>query len=60
MSSLMSRVLVAVIGVPVLIWVVLWAPSVVITAAISILSCIAGYELLKCIGLPRKGGLYGC
>ena len=34
MSSLQSRVLVAVIGVPVLVWVVLWAPPLVMLVAL--------------------------
>ena len=37
MSSLQSRVLVAVIGVPVLAWVVLWAPMLVMMAALALL-----------------------
>ena len=47
MSSLQSRVLVAVIGVPVLVWVVLWAPPVVMLAALCALAGIGGMELQK-------------
>ena len=38
MSSLQSRVLVAVIGVPVLVWVVLWAPPLVMLVALCLLA----------------------
>ena len=49
MSSLQSRILVAVIGVPIIIWVVLWAPSIVMAAALALLAGIAGMELQKCV-----------
>ena len=49
MSSLQSRVLVAVIGVPVLAWVVLGAPSVVMLIALAILGGIGAMELQKCV-----------
>ena len=45
MSSLQSRVLVAVIGVPVLAWVVLWAPPVVMLIALCLLAGIGSMEL---------------
>ena len=56
MSSLQSRVLVAVIGVPVLVWVVLWAPSVVMLIALAILAGIGAMELQKCVsgGVKEK------
>ena len=57
MSSLQSRVLVSVIGVPVLVWVVLWAPSIVMMAALAVLAGIAAYELLNCVGISTKGWL---
>ena len=57
MSSLQSRVLVAVIGVPVLVWVVLWAPSLVMMAALAILAGIGAGELMKCVGLGKKSFL---
>ena len=50
MSSLKSRVLVAVIGVPVLLWVVLWAPAIVLTVAVAVLAVIGADELMKCVG----------
>lgn len=49
MSSLQSRVLVAVIGVPVLVYVVLWAPSAVMMAALCVLAGIGGLELQRCV-----------
>ena len=50
MTSLKSRVLVAVVGVPVLLWVVLWAPTAVVAIALAILAGIGAYELMKCVG----------
>ena len=50
MSSLQSRVLVSVIGVPVLVWVVLWAPSFVMLFALCLLAGIGGEELQQCVG----------
>ena len=57
MSSLQSRVLVAVIGVPVLVWVVLWAPSLVMLAALALLAGIAAHELMQCVGLDKTSFL---
>ena len=56
MSSLQSRVLVAVIGVPVLVWVVLWAPSIVMLFALAVLAGIGAMELQKCVsgGVKKK------
>ena len=45
-----QRVLVAVIGVPVLVYVVLWAPMVVMAAALCILSGVGAWELQQCVG----------
>ena len=45
-----SRILVAVVGVPVLLYVVLWAPAEVLEVGLALLSAIAGYELMKCMG----------
>ena len=50
MSSLQSRVLVAVIGVPVLAWVVLGAPALVMLFALCLLAGIGGEELQQCVG----------
>ena len=57
MSSFKSRVLVAVIGVPVLVWVVLWAPSIVMMAALALLAGIAAHELMQCVGLDKTSSL---
>ena len=54
MSSLKSRVLVSVVCIPLLLWVVLWAPIWVLRAALAILSMIAAGELLMCVGLTRR------
>ncbi|MCI7733179.1 MAG: phosphatidate cytidylyltransferase [Dysosmobacter sp.] len=48
-----SRILVAVVGVPVLVWVVLWAPALVMMAALALLAGIAAYELMRCVGLDK-------
>jgi len=45
-----SRILVAVVGVPVLAYVVLFAPDLVMTLCLSVLAAIGGYELMKCVG----------
>lgn len=64
MSSLQSRVLVAVIGVPILVWVVLGAPIPVLAAAVCALAGIGGIELQRCVsgvkysGLVAMGGLF--
>ena len=50
MTSLKSRVLVAVLGVPVLLWVVLWAPQAVLVLAVAALAIIGADELMKCVG----------
>lgn len=54
MSSLQSRVLVSVIGVPVLVWVVLWAPSIVMLIALCLLAGIGAMELQKCVSSGVK------
>ena len=48
-----SRILVAVVGVPVLVWAVLWAPTLVMMAALALLAGIAAYELMRCVGLDK-------
>ena len=58
MSSLKSRVLVAVIGVPVLVAIVLWAPDVVIMIALALLAGIGGSELQKCVSGENKKDRY--
>ena len=59
MSSLASRILVAVIGVPVLLWVVLWAPSVVMLVALCLLAGIGTMELQQCVSGIKKGEIVG-
>ena len=57
MTSLQSRILVAAVGVPVLLWAMLWAPPAVLTAMLAALSGIAAWELLSCTG-ERPGDLF--
>lgn len=45
-----SRLLVAAVGVPVLLVVVLWAPVWVLAVFLAVLSMIAAGELMKCVG----------
>ena len=59
MSSLKSRVLVSVIGVPLLVVIVLWAPTVVIAAALALLAGIGSMELQQCVSSTQKGELVG-
>jgi CDP-diglyceride synthetase len=57
MSSLKSRVLVSVVGVPLLLWVVLGAPTFVIVAALCLLAGIGAVELQQCVSGERKSVL---
>lgn len=59
MSSLKSRVLVSVVGVPILLWVVLGAPTVVIMIALCLLAGIGAIELQQCVSGERKSVLIG-
>lgn len=52
-----SRILVAVVGVPVLVWVVLWAPMLVMMAALALLAGGGAGELMKCVGVDKKSFL---
>lgn len=54
-----SRILVSVVGIPVLVGVVLWAPDFVIALALMILAGIAAHEMMKCVGYEKDGGLGG-
>jgi hypothetical protein len=47
MSSLKSRVLVAVVGIPVLLWVVLCAPKLVIMAVLAVLAGIGALMIVR-------------
>ena len=49
-----TRILVAVVGVPILVWLVLWAPPVVVAAALALLAGIGGRELYLCTGGKKK------
>ncbi|MBR3570061.1 MAG: phosphatidate cytidylyltransferase [Oscillibacter sp.] len=44
-----SRILVAVVGIPLLILIILWAPDWLICAALCALAALAGFELQKCV-----------
>lgn len=54
-----SRILVAVIGVPVLVWVVLWAPSFVMMIALMLLAGIGAMELQQCVSGVKRSELVG-
>ena len=57
MSSLKSRVLVSVVGVPLLLWVVLGAPTIVMVVALCVLAGIGAYELQQCVSGKGKKNL---
>ena len=44
LSSLKSRVLVAVVGIPLLLWLLLWAPQIVMMAVLCILAGIGAAD----------------
>ena len=48
-----SRLLVSAVGVPLIFWVVLWAPIKVFAAFLAALSAIAAWELMKCVGAQQ-------
>ncbi len=48
-----SRILVAAIGVPILLYVVLWGPSLLMLFALALLAGIGGGELYHCVGGER-------
>lgn len=54
-----SRILVAAVGVPVLVWVVLWAPSIVMMAALCLLAGIGAMELQQCVSGVKRSELAG-
>lgn len=51
-----SRVLVSVIGVPIILVVILWAPVWVLAVALALLSAIAAFELMRCVGVVKSAG----
>ena len=52
-----SRLLVAAVGVPLILVVMLWAPVEVLAVVLEILAAIAAWELLKCVGVDKKSVL---
>lgn len=49
-----SRLLVAALGIPLILWVILWAPLGVLRLTLALLSGIGAYELMKCVNAnPR-------
>lgn len=48
-----SRLFVAAVGVPVLLYVVLWGPSLLLLGALALLAGIGGGELYHCVGGER-------
>ncbi len=51
-----TRILVAVVGVPILLYIVLCAPEWVLAIALAALSGVGAYELLHCVGAVNAGG----
>ena len=48
-----SRLLVAAVGVPLILWIILWAPVIVLEVMIWLLAGIGAFELMKCINANR-------
>lgn len=57
MTSLKSRLLVSAVGVPLLLWVVLGAPVLVIAAALSLLAAFGAVELQQCVSGEKMNGM---
>ena len=57
MSSLQSRILVAAVGIPALLYVVLAAPPVVMMLALCVLAGIGAMELQQCVGGVKRSDL---
>ncbi|MBQ9346799.1 MAG: phosphatidate cytidylyltransferase [Oscillibacter sp.] len=49
-----SRLLVAAVGIPLLLVIVLWLPAFVMAAALCALAAVAAWELLHCVGGEEK------
>ncbi len=49
-----SRLLVAAVGVPVILVVILWAPVWVLALFLAVLSGVAAWELMKCVGISDR------
>lgn len=54
-----SRILVAVVGVPILLYIVLWGPEWLLAAALAVLSGVGAYELMNCVGAMKSSELLG-
>ena len=54
-----SRILVAVVGVPVLLYVVLAAPPLLMMAALCVLAGIGAMELQRCVSGVKRSELIG-
>ena len=52
-----SRILVSIVGIPLLIGVVLWTPDVVLMTALAVLAGIGANEMMKCVGVEKKSFL---
>lgn len=52
-----SRLLVSAVGVPILLYVVLWGPPLLMAAALALLAAIGGMELYHCVGGERDAFL---
>ena len=59
MSSLKSRLLVSVVGIPVLLWVVLAGHELVIMAVLALLAGIGAMELQQCVSGVKRSELVG-
>ena len=59
MTSLKSRVLVAVLGIPLLLYIVLLGPSLLLMAALALLAGIGAVELQQCVSGMKKGEIIG-
>ena len=59
MSSLQSRILVAVVGVPLLLYVVLAAPPFAMLVALHLLAGIGAMELQRCVSGVKESGMVG-
>ena len=52
-----SRILVAVVGVPILLYVVLWGPPLLLLVALALLAGIGGGELYRCVSKEKDAFL---
>lgn len=52
-----SRLLVAAVGIPLILWLILWAPVAALEFVIILLSGIGAWELMRCVDAPRPWSL---